>query len=102
MTAGRYGATTIIDAESHIVGIITDGDLRRALEAGNASNSKASEIMTPNPLSLLGKELAVNAARLIQEKGISQVIVTDENGAYTGMVHIHDLVREGITQVKNK
>jgi arabinose-5-phosphate isomerase len=102
MTAGRYGATTIIDAESNIVGIITDGDLRRALEAGNASSSKASEIMTPNPLSLLGNELAVNAARLIQEKGISQIIVTDENGAYTGMVHLHDLVREGITQVKNK
>jgi len=102
MTTGRYGATTILGAESNIVGIITDGDLRRALEAGNASSSKASEIMTPNPLSLLGSELAANAARHIQEKGISQVIVTDENGTYIGMVHLHDLVREGITQVKNK
>ena len=102
MTAGRYGATTIVDLESNIVGIITDGDLRRALESGNALNSKAHEIMTSNPLTIAGAELAANAATVIEEKGITQIIVTNEKGDYTGMVHLHDLVREGITQVKNK
>ena len=100
MTAGRYGATTIIDSESNIVGIITDGDLRRALEAGNALNSNAEEIMTQNPFTIVGTELAAHAANIIEEKGISQVIVTNENGDYTGMVHLHDIIREGITQVK--
>ena len=99
MTAGRYGATAIVGSESNIVGIITDGDLRRALVVGNAINSKAEEIMTPKPFAMLGTELAAHAAKMIEDKGISQVIVTNENGGYTGMVHLHDLVREGITQV---
>lgn len=102
MTAGRYGATAIVGSESNIVGIITDGDLRRALVVGNAINSIAEEIMTPKPLTIVGTELAAHAAKMIEEKGISQVIVTNENGDYTGMVHLHDLVREGITQLKTK
>ena len=102
MTAGRYGATAIVGSESNIVGIITDGDLRRALVVGNAINSTAEEIMTPKPFAIVGSELAAHAAKMIEEKGISQVIVTNENGDYTGMVHLHDLVREGITQLKAK
>ena len=102
MTAGRYGATAIVGSESNIVGIITDGDLRRALVVGNAINSIAEEIMTPKPFAIVGTELAAHAAKMIEEKGISQVIVTNENGDYTGMVHLHDLVREGITQLKTK
>ena len=102
MTAGRYGATAIVGAGSDIVGIITDGDLRRALVVGNAINSIAEEIMTPKPFAIVGTELAAHAAKMIEEKGISQVIVTNENGDYTGMVHLHDLVREGITQIKTK
>lgn len=103
MTAGRYGATAIVGSESNIVGIITDGDLRRALEVGNAINSKAEEIMTPKPIAMFGTELAAHAAKMIEEQGISQVIVTNENGGYTGMVHLHDLIREGIiTQVTTK
>lgn len=103
MTAGRYGATAIVGSESNIVGIITDGDLRRALEVGNAINSKAEEIMTPKPFAMFGTELAAHAAKMIEEQGISQVIVTNENGGYTGMVHLHDLIREGIiTQVTTK
>ena len=102
MTAGRYGATAIVGSESNIVGIITDGDLRRALVVGNAINSTAEEIMTQKPFAIEGTELAAHAAKMIEEKGISQVIVTNENGDYTGMVHLHDLVREGITQLKTK
>ena len=103
MTAGRYGATAIVGSESNIVGIITDGDLRRALEVGNAINSKAEEIMTPKPFAMFGTELAAHAAKMIEEQGISQVIVTNENGGYTGMVHLHDLIREGIiTQLTTK
>jgi arabinose-5-phosphate isomerase len=60
------------------------------------------EIMTPKPFAIVGTELAAHAAKMIEEKGISQVIVTNENGDYTGMVHLHDLVREGITQLKTK
>ena len=102
MTIGRYGATAVVDSESNIVGIITDGDLRRALVEGNAVNSTAEKIMTPKPFAMIGTELAANAAKMIDNKGISQVIVTHENGGYIGMVHLHDLVREGVTQTTTK
>jgi arabinose-5-phosphate isomerase len=102
MTEGRYGATVVLGEDSSISGIITDGDLRRAFAKGNATNLTAFEIMSSNPMSFEGNELASGAVVVFQEKGISQIIVTDEIGNYVGIVHIHDLVKEGIIQITSK
>ncbi|MGY8916757.1 MAG: KpsF/GutQ family sugar-phosphate isomerase [Flavobacteriales bacterium] len=97
MTEGRYGATVVIE-NTQIVGIVTDGDLRRALESGNTS--KASEMMSANPLIKSHKTLAAKSAAAIQDLGISQVIVTGDDNEYLGLVHLHDLIKEGITSNK--
>jgi arabinose-5-phosphate isomerase len=97
MTEGRYGATVVIE-NTQILGIVTDGDLRRALESGNTS--KASEMMSANPLIKSHKTLAAKSAAAIQDLGISQVIVTGDDNEYLGLVHLHDLVKEGITSNK--
>ena len=97
MTEGRYGATVVIQNEK-VVGTITDGDLRRALEKGDTAT--ASEMMNTNPLMKKQTELASNAAASIQGLGVSQVIVTTEDNEYLGLVHLHDLIREGVTSNK--
>ncbi len=96
MTTGRYGATVVINSNK-IVGIITDGDLRRALEAGQTSDAtSASDIMGTSPLTIPQQRLAVEAAHAIRERGVSQIIAIDSSGNYSGIVHLHDLIREGI------
>ena len=94
MTAGRYGATVVIE-NATIVGIITDGDLRRAMEAGKTNNI-ASEIMGSSPLTISENRLAADAATAIQNKGVTQIIAVNADGGYSGIVHLHDLIREGI------
>ena len=94
--SGKYlGATAVIE-NGQLIGIITDGDLRRMLEANeNPTLLTAKDICSKNPKSIVAEELAVQALELMREKDITQLIVT-ENGAYAGMIHLHDLVREGL------
>jgi arabinose-5-phosphate isomerase len=95
MSLGRMGAVAVIDADK-LLGIITDGDLRRMLEHHrNIFDLKAEHIMNKNPQTLDINTLATEALVIFREKKISQMIVTDQN-IYAGMVHIHDLNREGI------
>jgi arabinose-5-phosphate isomerase len=99
MTQGRYGATAVVEPlgdDERVIGIITDGDLRRALEGELTTETVASSIMNTTPLSLTSNELASKAARLIKERNISQILVLNDDGKYIGMVHIHDLVKEGL------
>ena len=98
MSAGRYGATAVIssDGTKQIEGIITDGDLRRALEAGRTEGIVASDLMTANPLHINSALLASKAASMMNERGVSQILVVDDNSSYVGVVHLHDLIREGI------
>lgn len=92
----RLGATAVIDADGALKGIITDGDLRRMLEKyDNTRELKASDIMTAGAKSIDGSALATEALTLMREHDISQLVVTKE-GKYAGILHIHDLVREGI------
>ncbi len=96
MTSGRYGATVVIDSGT-IVGIITDGDLRRALETGKTSSETvASSIMGTKPLTISSFSLATEAAAAIKSRGVSQIISVDSSGNYRGIVHLHDLISEGI------
>ncbi|KAA9041983.1 KpsF/GutQ family sugar-phosphate isomerase [Ginsengibacter hankyongi] len=96
ITKMRLGATVIVDDEQKILGIITDGDLRRMLEKNiSLQNLKADDIMTLHPKTIESSELAVDALDLMRKKNITQLIVV-KNGKYAGIVHLHDLVREGI------
>lgn len=96
MTKKRLGITAVVDADNNLLGIITDGDLRRMLEKNTAIDTvTADDIMTVNPITISPEEMAVDALELLRSKEISQLAVT-ENGKYKGVVHLHDLVREGL------
>jgi arabinose-5-phosphate isomerase len=96
ISSKRLGATAIVDDHNNLLGIITDGDLRRMLEK-NISLDKltAADIMTTNPKSIGADELAVDALDLMRKKSITQLVVVD-NGKYLGFIHLHDLIREGL------
>lgn len=96
MTKKRLGVTAVVDSENNLLGIITDGDLRRMLEKGGSINTAtASDIMTSNPKSIGPGELAIDALDVLRKKEITQLVVT-ENGKYIGIIHLHDLVKEGL------
>lgn len=96
ITQKRLGVTAVVDEADRIVGIITDGDLRRMLEKNeDISRVAASEIMSKDPKTIGSEALAMDALELMQLHDISQLIVADQ-GSYRGIIHLHDLVKEGI------
>jgi len=95
MTKKRLGATAVIDQQDTLLGIITDGDLRRMLEKNHVSdNIAAKDIMTRNPKTIKEDELAVNALDTMRRQEITQVVVVRDD-KYLGMIHLHDLIKEG-------
>ncbi len=95
ITSKRLGATAVIENGS-LLGVITDGDLRRMLEKSIQIDSlKALDIMSLNPKRIEGAELAVEAVRMMETYEITQLIVT-EGGKYIGFIHMHDLLKEGL------
>lgn len=96
ISSKRLGATAVIDEKEHLVGIITDGDLRRMLNNfDNIAGVKARDIMTKNPTTIDAEEYAVKAVDVLKEKNITQLIVLN-NKKVAGFVHVHDLLREGL------
>lgn len=92
----RLGATAVTGDDNHLLGVITDGDLRRMLEKDVAlTNVTAKEIMTVNPKSVAAGALAVEALDMLRQYDITQLLVTEGN-TYLGIIHLHDLVREGL------
>jgi arabinose-5-phosphate isomerase len=97
ITSKRLGATVVTDEHGVLLGIITDGDLRRMLEKpGDASHFLAKDIMSANPKHVLPEELAVRALGILEENSITHIIVADESRRYLGMIHFHDFLREGL------
>lgn len=94
MTSKRLGCTVVTE-NGRIAGIITDGDLRRMLQTLHQP-STAADIMHSNPRTILDSEYAVNALQLMRQNSITQLIVTDTDNRYLGIIHIHDILREGI------
>jgi arabinose-5-phosphate isomerase len=91
----RLGTTAVVENEK-LVGIVTDGDIRRMLERNTDIKSlKASDVMTPNPIQVESDTMAVEALDVMEQKNITQILVS-ENGKYAGVVHFHDLLKEGI------
>lgn len=96
MTSNRLGATAVVDKKGKLSGVITDGDLRRILMKNKDINGfSAKDIMTSSPKKVSSDTLAADAFHLLRENNITQLIVT-EKGKYAGMIHLHDLIREGI------
>ena len=95
ISSKRIGADAVIENNT-IIGIITDGDIRRMMEKyENINELKASDIMSHQPKTIDADELAVNAINIMQQKNISQIIVTKQNHFF-GFIHLHDLLKEGI------
>lgn len=96
MTKRRLGVTAVTDAEGRLAGIITDGDLRRMLEkTDNIQTIAARDIMTQKPKTISPAEMAVNALDIMRSNSITTLAVV-ENGLYLGILHLHDLVKEGL------
>ena len=96
ISSKMYGATAVLKDEE-IVGIITDGDIRRVIEKRkNIEDIKASEFMGNNPKVLESDILASEALKIMKKNNISQVLVTDNNNSFVGVVHILDIIKQGI------
>ncbi len=95
MTEKRLGVTAVTE-NGTIIGIITDGDLRRMLTTNTSYEGlTAKDIMSPNPKSINNNAMAVDALEKLEENSITQLLA-EEDGKYAGLIHIHDLMREGI------
>lgn len=96
MTSKRLGCTAVLNKNEMVIGIITDGDLRRMLnKMTDFSKLIAKEIMSKNPIMIEKDTLAIEALNLMRESSITQLIIT-EGEKYLGILHLHDLIREGI------
>lgn len=96
MTEKRLGATAVVEESGTIAGIITDGDLRRMLEKTDSIRDlKAKDIMSSHPKTIEADILAVLALEEMRRNDISQLLV-EQGGKYAGIIHLHDLVKEGI------
>ncbi len=96
ISSNMLGATAVVDKDNKLVGVITDGDLRRMLEKNiDLDILTAKDIMTSNPKTIDYDTLAIDAFNLMEKYHITQLIVL-QDGKYVGMVHIHDILREGI------
>lgn len=90
------GVTAVVEGD-RVIGAITDGDLRRMLQKNpDYVNLKAADVMTVNPKFIQEDTLAVDALELMKEKNITNLFVVDHEGRYRGVIHIHDIIKEGI------
>jgi arabinose-5-phosphate isomerase len=98
MTSKRLGFTAIVDENNHILGIFTDGDLRRTFDRNHAINGQTpiSEIMTKTPSTIQSDLKAVEALELMNRKKISQYLVTNEQLEFIGAITLHDIVSAGV------
>ena len=94
MTSKRLGCTVVGD-EKQILGIVTDGDLRRMMQTFHSPQT-AADIMNPHPKTIAADEYAINALHIMRSHSITQLVVVDTQNHYLGIIHIHDILREGI------
>ena len=96
MSQKRLGIACFVDNMGKLKGLLTDGDLRRMLEKNTTIDTlTAKDIMSPDPKTIDKEKLAVEAFNIMEENNITQIIVSDKN-KYLGMVHLHDILKEGI------
>lgn len=96
MTEKRLGVTAVVREDGSLAGVITDGDLRRMLDRGGSLDGvKARDIMGRNPKTVEAEALAVDALDRMRKNNITQLLVT-QGDSYAGVIHLHDLIREGL------
>jgi arabinose-5-phosphate isomerase len=94
MSSKRLGMTCVTDATGKLLGVVTDGDLRRHMTPGtNLLAAQAADVMTARPITIRGDVLAVEALRLMEERKITSLVVVSGRGLVEGVVHLHDLWR---------
>lgn len=94
MTNKRMGMTAILDRESRVVGIFTDGDLRRSLDhLGDIGSTMIADVMTRGPRTIRPDHLAVEAVEIMERHKVNQILVTDRDGRLVGALNMHDLFR---------
>lgn len=94
MSSKRLGMTCVVDDSSRLVGVVTDGDLRRLMSrTADVVGRSAGEVMTPNPVTIERSVLAVEALRVMETHKITAVVVVDARNGVEGVVHLHDLWR---------
>jgi arabinose-5-phosphate isomerase len=92
MSSKRLGMTCVVDAAGRLVGVVTDGDLRRLMmRTTNVLALTAGDVMTPRPVTIARNLLAVEALKTMETHKITSVIVADARGGVEGVVHLHDL-----------
>jgi arabinose-5-phosphate isomerase len=98
ISSKRLGITTVVDDQGHLQGVITDGDLRRILERHGRSffELEAGQVMTKKPKTISGNALAARALQVMEKHSITALVVSNEEGKPTGIIHLHDLLKAGI------
>ncbi|MDP2168297.1 MAG: KpsF/GutQ family sugar-phosphate isomerase [Thermodesulfovibrionales bacterium] len=98
MSSKRLGLTTVTDEKGIVLGVITDGDLRRGIEKWGQGlfQMKAGEVMTKNPKTINSGELAAKALSIMEKHSITALLVFDEQGRAAGIIHLHDILKQGI------
>jgi arabinose-5-phosphate isomerase len=98
ISSKRLGLTTVLDGQGKLQGVITDGDLRRGLQRWGKKlyDLTAREVMTPEPKTIDGDALAVKALAMMERHSITSVVVPDGDGRPVGVIHLHDILRQGI------
>ncbi len=97
ITAKGLGMTTVVDPKGELLGVFTDGDLRRAVDKGHDIRQVTIEnIMTRNPTSVRSDALAAEALTIMENRKITALVVTDEQSLAVGVIHMHDLLRAGL------
>ena len=97
ISSKRLGSTAVIDKNLSLIGFITDGDIRRMLQRDvNLDTMVASDIMSLNPKRVNGDDMAITAFQLMEQYKITQLPVVDKDNKYKGIVHMHDILKEGI------
>lgn len=97
MTSKGFGLTVVTSATNELLGIFTDGDLRRCVNAGvDLNQAKVIDVMTKSPRTVRADILAAEALRIMEENKITALVVEDDSGIAVGVLHMHDLLRAGI------
>jgi len=93
MNAKRIGATLVVDGDRHVIGIMTDGDLRRALlKYSSIYDQKLEDLMSPSPRTIGEEQTAAEALEIMEMNGITHLVVNDTEGCLKGIAHLHDLL----------
>ncbi|MGQ0810555.1 MAG: KpsF/GutQ family sugar-phosphate isomerase [Nitrospiraceae bacterium] len=97
MTAKKLGMTTVIDGSGRLIGVITDGDLRRFMQlGGDLRTMTAADLASRHPKTIGPDELAASAVQVMEQFSITSLVVAHTDGSIAGVIHLHDLLKSGI------